>query len=114
MSKDESRDLTSKRKAIVDGILDGSGGSQAEECAERALTQYVGQMSRKQVEDMYEAVFVEPERRKSSVIQALRRAANDKSFLSEHGVKPDYLRGLAKEFEDGTLVIEEDEEMDDD
>lgn len=106
-AKAETSNPTKMRELIAQAIMDGEGGADAEETAEAALKAYLDERTDAQVKRMYEDIIGRPLLIKAVTVAALRKCANDKVFLSDLGVKTDFLRDIAGDIEDGDLVIEE-------
>jgi len=106
-TKDETSNPTKMRSMLVEAIMDGEGGADAEETAEAALKAYLDERTDAQIKRMYEDIIARPILVKVVTVAALRKCANDKALLSDLGVKADLLREIAGDIEDGDLVIEE-------
>lgn len=106
-AKDDTSNPTKMRALIAQAIMDGEGGADAEETAEAALKAYLDERTDAQIKRMYEDIIERPKKIMIVVVAALRKCANDKAFLSDLGVKTDFLREIAGDIEDGDLVIEE-------
>jgi hypothetical protein len=95
---------------LVDAILEDLDDEEVEEAAREAVAARVGKMGKKQREDMYHDLVVQPDNRNDVVITALMRMAESMGktddYLPEGWTKKE-VQAFLKDFESGKFCVEE-------
>jgi hypothetical protein len=99
---------------LVEAIMEGEGGSVAEETAEKALFQHLATLDEDVVKDMHHRVVLLPMERIEVIAACLRRCAKDSTAKGEEFIEglpgewgSPHLKKLADDLCSGELVIEE-------